>query len=620
MSPFVEEACVRCGKKFKFDPEDQTSYTEIGPMGPVCREHFNRAVGVVAEQAEMAMSEEKKAKSEGKLPETANPEYVNKLISSLGHPVSPAKSPQNYNTKWFTSFDQVIHHLVLAGVRNATARDVMMREFVGEKMGESSLAPYIRDRIQNGHSHFPHTSYLSSVLLGVFKLKSEKDDSVESLLDKATSLQSKFCSHDDWQVILKAAEGAKNRLRSQSVAFVRGHFTEQLGEKGDNLAKEDTGLSQDYDLDIRAGDHNVLALKELVCLMQGEAAVPYTVGSAFFASQMPELDAQGISAVILEFSKDKLSGIRLVKKTKHIDDSSADEVPFGPFLSGAALVRSYGRGNVAKDGVYYHVVVNSAVSGDKSHAANFSLGKGLRFKPEVIHSAEVFLFQKVKEGDAPEKERSEMFSTRLFFVPENWADVHPSNQNALGIIPHSEHNYFSCMRDKSGKVTKSIIQKYAKISKKSEDEALKMNTFAEEHSPGTVFFRMLHPNVKSQDLLDSPEYHEERLRLFKNEYGVFRGTILSIIGAVLSDSLEFSKLISKEGGIARAASDFDSLQSRLDLKSLWEKNHGLEYAKPQESQLNRARDVLKVKEGIEDIVEINKLLAEIEEEKNKKKN
>jgi hypothetical protein len=384
-----------------------------------------------------------------------DPRYRDLLSRILSREVTQEKQDtRDYNIKFIREADDQTIDFMDAGVKNdfSPGESILFHGTVASSQGIDWILTSLKEALQKkDYLSFPFSPEVSNDLRTKYLLRTEPTDTDKSIISALKLILRKFISsEEEYSVLFSAISAAEKRFEKTEVEFVsplEGGVcgkTRSLSKK----EKEDLGLSEDKEvvLDQRKDMHDLVSLKELLRVCQGEEPEVTSIFAGAFNKYLPELESLGYRGVVFWVSQKRLKEIKLIKKSK-------DSVPFGPVESAATLISFLEeKENQFLSDDRFYVSVSGFV------AASMSKNRGYGYRHiylnnfESVKSAETFLYQK--------DESNETLCTRLYFYPYNPTEIHPLFQTHSVIYGSSDHTFNSCAKRSNDFINEEVKNKF----------------------------------------------------------------------------------------------------------------------------------------------------------------
>lgn len=384
-----------------------------------------------------------------------NPEYLKKVSEILKRELIAEKDTEDYNDKVVSAYlDRPSIILREVGQKKLKSGDAYkINEKILSKIQDREDINFFYEnkRAVGTYEFFPFTWELGQELRTHFILKTEKTDNFESLLDEVDGLIFNFLTIDDWTLIKNAIKKSEERLKKGKIHFLEpevrvGNVTNLTNQEISTYSLD--GLSKAAIVDVRDDNHDLLSLKEFISMLKGEKVHPLSIGPGFLAKYMPELLSLGVSAIVFKVSKNKLVEMKVNKF-----ENASELMKFAPIDAAQALIEQYcavqkksfffkdkiteyEKGSLFNNESKYYVVVDGCVSGpEKGSPMGYET---LSINKVKVDAGEVFLFEEAEE---------QVQTTRLYFMPYNYQDLHMLHQHGSVIFGNNDQSFNSCVRD-----------------------------------------------------------------------------------------------------------------------------------------------------------------------------
>lgn len=389
-----------------------------------------------------------------------DPKYRELLSKILSREIAQEKlDTRDYNIKFIREVDAQTIDFMDAGVKNdfSPGESILFHGTIASSQGINWILSSLKDALQKkDYISFPFSPEVSSDLRTKYLLRTEPTDTDKSILSSLKLILRKFItSEEDYRDLFSAISAAESRFQKTSVEFISPLPGATSGKTRALTKKEkgDLGLDEDREviLDERKDTHDLVSLKELLRVCNGEEPEVTSIFAGAFNKYLPELNSLGYKGVVFWVSQKRLKEIKLIKKSK-------DSVPFGPVESASALSSFLEERELTIQGedLFY-----SSVSGFVAAPRQKNKGHGYNHiylnNGNSVASAETFLYQKDEGG--------EILCTRLYFYPYEPTEVHPLFQTHSVIYGSSDHTFNSCAKEFNEFINDEVKSKFLDLVK-----------------------------------------------------------------------------------------------------------------------------------------------------------
>lgn len=382
-----------------------------------------------------------------------DPESLKKISNVLKRELKAEKDNEDYNLAIVSQFiDKAALPLMKVGQKSMINGDSLrVDEDVLNKLIKEDQEDFFSDISElKDYTKAPFSWKIAQDLRNHFVLKTNKEDTFDTLMDEVDGNISQYMSMDDWIKLRSVIKKAEARLEKSTYQMLEPEifYGEERKLTNTELIKYDlVSLDRNVNVDIRKDGHDLLALKEFVSMLKGETVHPLSIGPGFFAKYTHELREAGISGIVFHIKNNLLKQIKLVSL-------GVKEIRYSPLSSAQSLIEAYcweerksllGMGkmkkyysdkDVWKDSKYF-VVVDGCVSAP----SNLTLGYEEKSVNDTkIQAGEVFLFEKVDK---------EVLNTRLYFTPYDYSKLHLFHQHGSVIFGNNDQSLHSCLLNES---------------------------------------------------------------------------------------------------------------------------------------------------------------------------
>jgi hypothetical protein len=374
-----------------------------------------------------------------------SPKYHNYLSQLLKRELKQEKNDtRDYNVKVISKWDIQAIELMDAGLKNDCfpGDSLTAHAKISNSYGDSWLLDSLKKSIgKKDYVSFPFTSEISADIRARFLLKTDLNDTFESVFQEVESLITKVMSKEDWDILKSSMVSAQKRLAKESVYFLEpleGGVVGKVKELNEKELKQ-LKLTKDFShIDIRSDDHDLVALKELIFCLQGNLVAHLSILAGSFSKCILELNKKGYRGVVFKVEKSKLISIKLATLKEKL-------VPFGPIEAVLALNETFGseipNGKIDKT-IKYYATVHGYIAGPKNKDQNWGYESKCPVNEDIIPSSETFLFH--SDG------QNGIMSTRLYFYADHSTDLNVIHQNMSAVFGDSDQMFHSCAYDPNG--------------------------------------------------------------------------------------------------------------------------------------------------------------------------
>jgi len=374
-----------------------------------------------------------------------DPEYLKSFMEAIEREVDKKvdelKDTEDYNLDSVSSYvDQSIMKFMEAGQESILPGDLVKFDEKVQSDKKSNATGYdeLMEAIDTGeYKKYPFNRAISEELRGIFLLKTSSKDTYKNLMEVVDEKIVNFMSQKDWDKIKACMEEAKERIFEEDVYFLNPLEGRTQGDYRALTAEECEKWGMDPKdnlmVDVRKDNHDLVALKELSLIVQGEDVHQLSIGPGFFGKYMPEMKKAGIDGLIFHIVDSKLKAIHLHKMPCKPNGFSVTDASY--MLSSHIIDNN----EDFFEGERFYVVVDGGVGGssEQKHLEY----EDYIFNEKCIPAAETYLFE------------SFFFpllrSTRLYFTPYKSSDVHPYYQHGSVIFGSNDQTFHSCVNNEN---------------------------------------------------------------------------------------------------------------------------------------------------------------------------
>lgn len=412
----------------------------------------------------------------------ANPEFLREVGLKLGKDFTKnsTKDTEDYNKDLVSEIvDRATTVLMDMGLSKIDPGDSLrIDSFLDKTLGSNS------NRLDGQtYESFPFSHRVEQELRAHFLLKTRKDDTFKSLMEKFQKLAPKYMSEDGINIVLEAYKRATERLSKTPISFpepLEGNEQGQIIEI-DNLEK--IGIEGKLKVDQRKDTHDMLALTDLIDMMEGNDVHPVALGPGFLAKMMKEVRDLGGYGFIFIVENNKLKEIRYCRIV-------GDSCGFSPMMA-AIMMLNFVRFKIERlDAHYYYS--NLEKVDPKTYKIDTETEVRRKFLAKRIekYSKEPGFVNMIQENEkdflkdnlkyyivcdgcvalsedktpfnyeAPAKntirekagevyllEGKDPRLTRLYFYPYQYTNIHPLHQTGSAIFGSNDQSYHPCEED-----------------------------------------------------------------------------------------------------------------------------------------------------------------------------
>lgn len=325
------------------------------------------------------------------------------------------------------------------------------------------------------YSSFSYDITIWNEIRGKFILQTEKNDNFAEMLAILDVEMPKYVTEESWQKVKKAIKKSEKRIFNEPLHFpdplagfdegaaqevsesdykklgISKHDLFMTNEQGEVVKREFSEVKIDY----RNDNHDLIAMKELVLILQKKKEMGYfSIAPGFFSKYLPELKEEGIDGLIFKVKNEELIDIRIWTSIGTINKKEQRVSPYSPVSAGCALLQEYGSTYVKTDynsySLYdlkqinnpiveadtkYYVLVDGCVSSPEWGTEYAPLSYETYSLNKVqVKAGEVFLFENRNEN---------LMTTRLYFTPYKPTQLHPLHQLGSVVFGSNDQTYHS---------------------------------------------------------------------------------------------------------------------------------------------------------------------------------
>lgn len=535
-----------------------------------------------------------------------DPEYLknfSKMLNKNLEDLDDTKDTEDYNKEQSSKVvDRSLSTFMEAGQKQSDSGDMIRTEAFNDffTSDKNNLSNYEKAISSGEYKLYPFSMPFSLELRNKFVLKTEKSDSFESLYPKMKSLLLKYCTDDIIEKIDNAVEKAKKRLKNTKLSIINpmviknNKKVRKLTDDEINALKLIQTKRSDVDIKLekpdffieeRNDDFDLVALKELIYILDGNNVDYFSIALGFFGKIMPELLNEGIDSVILKVIDEKLNTIQFVSLKKEYFKNQEHCRDFSPVMASNMLIQSFGiksedkkiitsratgkemsiveytMNDLFEENSKYYVLVDGCIS--VSSNQNYLDYEENVLNNKRVFASEVFLFEKRPEG---------LMNTRLFFTPYEYNSFHFMHHHGGVIFGSSDQSMHSCLRkmDDIKNLEKNILNLEWKESRdRSLNKELK-TSYAYSPAMTAVRFHFFEIGDYSDELM-KPEFKHVLLNTISSLYEMFEFTLRLSFFRLKNTSILFNDFKIKTL-FWELVKNYQPLTKRFLLKNYAEKN------------------------------------------------
>jgi hypothetical protein len=426
-----------------------------------------------------------------------NPEYLKRLSTLVERELEAKKDTEDYNMDLVSEVvDKAVRVFMEGGQESIVAGDYIKVEGkIISKIENSSVEKDFNEAVKTGNYQlFPFSQSVEAELRSIFILQTNKKDTFKSLMDQMESLSAKFFPKGQFKILQEVMAKAEERIFKNPLMFpspIQGNEQGLVRQLTEGEIKE-YNLKDSLTVDERFDNHDLLALKDLVLMMQGNAVHPLAFGPSFFAKYLPELKKQGFDGVVLVVESGKLKSIKLAKlPVGNIRYSPVEAAALTFFTVQADFKEVPTSANsinkkeyeitrfeekAFKDDLKVYVVVDGCVAIPSSKVPyDF---EGAANNDARLNAGEIFVVEKI-EG--------QFVQTRIGFVPYDYRPLHILHQHGSMILGANDQSFHSCYKETKD-FAEDVINDYKKWWQQLVEE--KGQSQGDAFSPAVVAARL----------------------------------------------------------------------------------------------------------------------------------
>lgn len=389
-----------------------------------------------------------------------DPEYLKKLSRLVKKELVSKKDTEDYNLNLVSEAVDKVLKLFMEGGQSEFEKGDYIKVFenIDAKIqGFENYNEFEQSVEKDDYSLFPFSQAIESELRAMFLLQTSRKDTFKKLFEEFKELITKYTSQEDANLLFKAVITAETRIFKNQLLFPSPPqgYEQGLLRKLTDQEKKELNVIEDFLVDERIDNHDLLALKELILIMQGKTVHSLSIGPSFFAKYMPEIKQLGYDGVLFKVVDDKLHSIKMAKLPVGNVSYSPVEAAMILFFNeyrGFKEVPADPDGINAKD---YDTTTGNVPRGQHIPSNNkfFVINDGcvaipsskLPYDFEIaakndtrLPAGEVFLFENI-DGKVVE--------TRIGFVPYRYNQLHVLHQHGSMIYGTNDQMFQSCYRE-----------------------------------------------------------------------------------------------------------------------------------------------------------------------------
>lgn len=375
------------------------------------------------------------------------------------------KSGEDYNLKLFSFvYDNHVGPLLENGIRKIESGALIHILSQG-----TDWEKHLKRALETGGYQFPFQRTLEQELRTIFLLRTHADDNFENLWERFKVGASQYLSEQEIDFLEKVVRTGNERMKKNTYLFplpmapkksIRKGTLQDLVALGADLNSEEVkAMWKEYEKDFKVEDRedgpDLMALKELVSIVEGADVHPLSVGPGFFCKYMKEFTELSLTtikdgrfqgervplhhSIIFKVKDNQLVNIQIgsIKEFKGLEGRmtgfyeglhflktlpsavASTSLAFTEFLKPEVIENKVGESasfkthmeyNTFEEGTRYFVVVDGMVAGPstKTEYNIVDEKKMVSLNDVRIPSGECFLY---------ETDGSDYLSTRIYFAP-----------------------------------------------------------------------------------------------------------------------------------------------------------------------------------------------------------
>lgn len=433
-----------------------------------------------------------------------DPEYLKQLASLVNKQLEAHKDTEDYNLNLVSEvIDKTIQVFMEGGQKDFSPGDaIKIQEKVMTVVGKKNYLEDLNQAIAEGnYEMFPFSHSVEAEIRAVHILQTNKKDKFKDLYSQFKALAGDFMSAQEVQVLDEAITKAFSRISKNLLFFPappEGMNQGVLRPLTEQELKE-YNLSAQMMVDERYDNHDMMALKDLVLLMEGKSINALSMGPSFFAKYLPELKTLGYNGVVCEVKGAKLTKIQLVKiPSDSIDYSPVDAATTLVFAQQLKVelmgeketngsfefsIKKVNKDFFTNDSAFF-VIVDGCVAVPKSKVPyDYELSSNNNLR---LAAGEVFFF---------EKKDSQVVQTRIGFVPYQYNMLHLLHQHGSMVYGSNDQAFQSCYKNPKD-MAESSVNDYKLWWKNKVDKS--PASFGDAFSPAVIAAK-IHYFLKKPD-------------------------------------------------------------------------------------------------------------------------
>lgn len=379
----------------------------------------------------------------------ADPQYLKQFSELMGREVNDVKDTEDYNMDLVSSvLDRSIKPFMEAGQVEIKTGDYLKLD---NKIDSKDLKEDFKKGLEGSYESFPFSQLVEAELRTKYLLKTNSSDTFTGLLSQLENKILNYCSPFEWNILKQAVLKAESRLKNEKILFPGAIKKNKTTKFLSFVEKFGLNIKKEVDITERPDGHDLLSLKELVNIVQGEKVDPLTIGPGFFTKYMPELKQLGFDGVILKVKENKLEKIKVVKLIKRGLYYSPIEASVLLHYSEAVDLKDVNfkgvdnkthnhtqtlvnRPEFLTEDLRYYVIVDGCVATPQTKTPyNY---ESFANNNQRVKAGETFLF---------ENQGGEVVQTRLYFYPYKPSEIHLLHQHGSVIFGSNDQSYQSCL-------------------------------------------------------------------------------------------------------------------------------------------------------------------------------
>jgi len=446
-----------------------------------------------------------------------SPEYLEKLEKLLERELESAKDTDDYNKNVISeSIDKVIKVFTEGGLDKINNGEYLK---VNEKLAQltdhkSHMTDLQESYLDGKYEKFPFSQSVTSEIRSNFILQTSLKDTFKKLMEEFVSLSPNFMSEEDRKLIVNIIKKSESRIFKNTLKFPAPPlgFEQGVLRKLTLDEQKENGLDLSILIDERLDNHDLLALKELVLIMNGKDVSPLSIAPSFFAKYVPEIKEAGYEGVLIVCENNNLKQIKLTKVPN-------GNIEYSPVLASVQLVfneilevelldrqkeetqvnfkiKKYNKDIFSKEKMYFIVSDGCVAIPSKKTPFNYETYSDNDSK---LKSGEVFVYTK--------NENEEIIQTRTCFVPYDYSRLNVLHQHGSAIYGSNDQSFQSCYsRDTS--LTSQFIDSYKDFW--SELVQNKVKAYGNAFSPAVIAARLNHFLKEGDKISDPSDIFKEK--------------------------------------------------------------------------------------------------------------